>query len=100
MTKHELVQKVATRTGLDERACSFAVEGLMKEIKAELAAGGAVYLRNFGTFKLKHRARKIGRNIKRNTQVVIPAHSIPFFDAAPQFREKVKNVSTTKPEAV
>ena len=61
--------------------------------------GKNVYLRGFGTFVVKKRAEKIGRNISKNTTVVIPAHFIPAFKPAKTFSERVKkNVKVAEPE--
>ena len=50
----------------------------------------AVYLRGFGTFKAKKRAEKTGRNIKKNTTIIIPEHHMPAFKPSKTFVEKVK----------
>jgi len=57
-----------------------------------------VYLRGFGTFVVKKRAEKVGRNISKNTTVVIPAHFIPAFKPAKTFADRVKrNVKVAEP---
>jgi DNA-binding protein HU-beta len=63
---------------------------MLKEIKDSLREGENVYLRGFGSFIIKTRAEKIGRNIKKNTAIVIPAHNIPAFKPAKVFVESVK----------
>ena len=50
-----------------------------------------VYLRGFGSFIVKKRAQKTGRNISKNTTIVIPAHYIPAFKPAKVFVEGVKD---------
>ncbi len=55
-----------------------------------MSEGKNVYLRGFGTFLVKKRAEKTGRNISKNTTVIIPAHFIPAFKPAKSFAEKVK----------
>jgi len=62
----------------------------VNEVKNSLAAGENVYLRGFGSFIVKTRAEKTGRNISKNTTIVIPAHNIPAFKPAKTFVEKVK----------
>jgi DNA-binding protein HU-beta len=49
-----------------------------------------VYLRGFGTFLLKKRARKAARNISKNTSLIIPAHFIPAFKPNKEFMNKIK----------
>ena len=63
----------------------------MHEIKNSISASESVFLRGFGTFKPKKRAEKTGRNIKKNTTIIIPAHYIPAFKPAKEFKEEIKN---------
>jgi len=53
--------------------------------------GENVYLRGFGSFTIKRRAEKTGRNISKNTTIIIPAHNIPSFKPAKTFVAQVKN---------
>ena len=91
MTKAELVSKIAEKTGAEKLTTLAIVESMMNEIKASISANESVYLRGFGTFKAKKRAEKTGRNIKRNTTIIIPAHHIPSFKPAKVFVEETKN---------
>jgi len=91
MTKAELVSKISLRTGIEKLTALAVVESMMNEIKDSLSANEAVYLRGFGTFKPKKRAEKTGRNIKKNTTIIIPAHHIPAFKPAKVFVQEVKN---------
>ena len=63
----------------------------MGEIKTSIARDEPVYLRGFGTFKTKKRAEKTGRNIKKNTTIIIPSHYIPSFKPSKVFKNDVKN---------
>ena len=67
------------------------VEELMTVIKGSLTEGENVYLRGFGSFIVRKRAEKTGRNISKNTTVIIPAHNIPAFKPAKSFMADVKN---------
>ena len=60
-------------------------------IKKSLVKGNNVYLRGFGSFIVKKRAQKTGRNISKNTTIIIPEHFIPAFKPAKVFVEKVKS---------
>jgi len=62
----------------------------MGEVKQSLESGEIVYLRGFGSFIIKTRAEKTGRNISKNTTIKIPAHNIPAFKPAKVFVEGVK----------
>jgi DNA-binding protein HU-beta len=63
----------------------------MNNIKASMAEGKNVYLRGFGSFVVKERAQKTGRNISKNTTIIIPAHNIPSFKPSKTFVDEVKN---------
>lgn len=91
MTKAEIVSRVSNNLGLDKNEVLATVENLMEEIKNSLNNGENVYLRGFGSFIIKTRAEKTGRNISKNTTLKIPAHNIPAFKPAKVFTEGVKN---------
>ena len=63
----------------------------MNTVKGSLTDGENVYLRGFGSFIVRKRAEKTGRNISKNTTVIIPAHNIPAFKPAKSFMAEVKN---------
>ena len=91
MTKAEIVTEIVKKTGIEKEAVEATVEGIMQIIKSSMADGENVYLRGFGTFLLKKRAAKIGRNISKNTSVKIPAHVVPSFKPAKELMVEVKN---------
>ena len=98
MTKADIVNEISEKTGIEKMAVQATVEAFMKTIRNSMVEGKNVYLRGFGTFVVKKRAEKIGRNISKNTTVVIPAHYIPAFKAAKTFSDRVKrNVKTAEP---
>lgn len=90
MTKAEIVTKISNNLGLEKNEVLATVENLMEEIKSSLNNGENVYLRGFGSFIVKKRAEKTGRNISKNTTIKIPAHNIPAFKPAKVFVEGVK----------
>jgi DNA-binding protein HU-beta len=99
MTKADIVNEISEKTGIGKIAVQASVEAFMKSIRNAMIEGKNVYLRGFGTFVVKKRAEKIGRNISKNTTVVIPAHYIPAFKPAKTFSERVKkNVKVAEPE--
>ncbi|MFO0356531.1 MAG: HU family DNA-binding protein [Sphingobacteriaceae bacterium] len=99
MTKADIVNEISEKTGVEKIAVQATVEAFMKTIRNNMIEGKNVYLRGFGTFVVKKRAEKIGRNISKNTTVVIPAHYIPAFKPAKTFSERVKrNVKSAEPE--
>jgi DNA-binding protein HU-beta len=91
MTKADIVNDIAEKTGLEKNEVQTTVEAFMSSIRKSLEKGENVYLRGFGSFVVKTRAQKTGRNILKNTTIVIPAHNIPSFKPAKSFVENVKN---------
>ena len=90
MTKAEIVNEIANSTGIERVAVQATVEAIMETIKSNMIRGENIYLRGFGTFLLKKRAEKTGRNISKNTTVMIPAHMIPAFKPAKEFVAEIK----------
>ena len=90
MTKADIVTKITDRTGMEKSDVQAVVESFMKEVRNSLETGENVYLRGFGSFIIKKRAEKTGRNISKNTTIIIPAHNIPSFKPAKTFVESVK----------
>jgi DNA-binding protein HU-beta len=68
----------------------------MEILKNSMIHGQNVYLRGFGSFIIKKRAEKTGRNISKNTTIIIPAHNIPAFKPAKTFVNKVKSTVKAK----
>lgn len=91
MTKAEIVADIANKTGIEKVAVQATVEAFMETLKNSMINGQNVYLRGFGSFIIKKRAEKTGRNISRNTTIIIPAHYIPSFKPAKSFVTKVKS---------
>lgn len=90
MTKAELVSTISNKLGTEKVETQKIVEALMHEIKSSLYEGENVYLRGFGSFIIKTRAAKTGRNISKNIAIDIPAHNIPAFKPSKTFADKVK----------
>ena len=90
MTKADLIAEVANKTGVDKSTTQVVVESFMTTVKNSLLKKENVYLRGFGSFIIKERAAKTGRNISKNTTIVIPAHKVPAFKAAKSFSAIVK----------
>ena len=90
MTKAEIVTRINEKTGIEKVAVIAIVEELMTSVRENMSNGENVYLRGFGTFHIIERKEKIGRNISKNTSVVIPAHKIPKFKPAKEFKATIK----------
>lgn len=95
MRKADLVNAISEKTGIAKVDVLVALEELFKEIKSTMTGGENVYIRGFGSFVIKKRAKKVGRNIKKKKAIEIPEHFIPSFKPAKVFVEQVKkNVHT------
>jgi len=90
MTKAEIVDRIAKQTGIEKNTVIAVVETFMESVKNSMIAGEEVFLRGFGSFIIKRKAQKTGRNISSNTTVIIPAHLVPAFKPAKTFRDMVK----------
>ena len=90
MTKADIVSEIAKSTGVEKVQVQAIVEAFMESIKTSLPQKNNVYLRGFGSFIVKKRAKKVARNISKNTTITIPEHNIPAFKPAKSFAEKVK----------
>lgn len=90
MTKAEIISNIAAKTGVGRKEVTAAVEGFMEEVRNSLIQKEDVYLRGFGTFYVKHRAKKTARNISKNTTIVIDAHDFPGFKPSKSFSGKMK----------
>ncbi len=89
MTKADIVSEIAKSTGVEKVQVQAIVEAFMESIKTSLTQKNNVYLRGFGSFIVKKRAKKVARNISKNTTITIPEHNIPF-KPAKSFAAKVK----------
>ena len=90
MTKADIVSEIAKSTGVEKVQVQAIVEAFMESIKTSLTQKNNVYLRGFGSFIVKKRAKKVARNISKITTITIPEHNIPAFKPAKSFAAKVK----------
>ena len=97
MTKAELVEKVASTIKLSQKETEVIVGVILQSITESLSAGDKVELRGFGSFRIRERKPRIGRNPKSGELVEVPAKKVPFFKAGKELRERVdehgKNLS-------
>ncbi len=98
MRKADLVAAISEKTGVPKVDVLVTLETFFQEVKSSLAEGENVYVRGFGSFVIKKRAKKIGRHIKKNIAIEIPEHYIPAFKPAKVFVEQVKNNVTSLPQ--
>lgn len=91
MTKADLISSISTQTGTDKVIVKKIVESFTENIKNSLANNKNVYLRGFGSFLVVKKAEKTGRNIRKNTIVIIPEHFAPKFKPVKSFINQVKD---------
>lgn len=96
MTKADVINEIVNRTGIGKAEVQQTVETFFKVMKTSMIEGNNIYFRGFGSFVLKKRAKKIARNISKNTAMEIPAHFIPKFKPAKTFADKVKKSEAAK----
>ena len=90
MRKLEIINKVSSQTGIDKSDVQETVEAVLITIKEALKNGDSVYIRGFGTFSNKKRAKKIARNISTTTAIILDAHYVPSFKPAKIFTKLIK----------
>jgi DNA-binding protein HU-beta len=90
MTKEEMVSQIATSTGIDKKVIIPIIEEFMKTVVGSLKKKENIYLREFGSFIIKHKNAKTARNISKNSTIVIPAHDAPAFKPSKAFMDCVK----------
>ncbi|EMS31177.1 DNA-binding protein HU [Mariniradius saccharolyticus AK6] len=96
MTKAEVITKISEKTGIQKDDVTQTVEAFFKVVKDSMAEGENIYVRGFGSFINKKRAKKIARNISKNTAIVIDEHFVPSFKPSKVFIEKIKGSKKIK----
>ena len=90
MTKAELVDHVAETVQLPKNKIEAVITRFLQGIVEALQEGDKVELRGFGSFRLRHRQARTGRNPRTGTTIQIPAKTIPYFTAGKAFQETVQ----------
>lgn len=96
MTKADVINEIAEKTGIDKADVQTSIEAFFTVVKNSMADGSNIYVRGFGSFVNKKRAKKIARNISKNTAIVIDEHYVPSFKPSKVFIEKVKSSNKIK----
>jgi len=89
MNKAELVEEVVSRTGLTKKAARETVDTITSAITDSLARGEKVTLVGFGSFKVRKRNSRRGRNPQTGTEIQIPAKDVPKFEPGKNLKEAV-----------
>lgn len=91
MTKADLIEEVVAVTDLSRRSSEQVVTVFFDSIVESLRRGDKVELRGFGTFRLRHRRARVGRNPKTGESVNVPAKAVPYFKPGKELRRLVNN---------
>ena len=89
MTKAELVDEIARKATLTRKHSEVIVDAVFSSIIEALQTGDKIELRGFGSFRVRHRASRTGRNPKTGAQVHVPPKKIPYFKPGKHLREEL-----------
>jgi len=95
VTKADVINEISEKTGIDKLDVQASVEAFFSVVKTSMADGNNIYVRGFGSFVNKKRAKKIARNISKNTAIVIEEHYVPSFKPSKIFIDKIKKSVTS-----
>ena len=96
MRKAELVQRIAQELGSTTATAEAAVEAILTTIKASLQQGEPVILRRFGTWQVRAKRARVGRNPKTGAAAAIPARRVVRFLASHQFQQAVAGTAAPR----
>ncbi|MGP1362735.1 MAG: HU family DNA-binding protein [Bacteroides sp.] len=89
MTKADVVNEIARKTGIERAVVLSCIECFMESVSTSLEQGESVFLRGFGSFIIKERAEKLARNISRDCAIIVPAHKIPAFKPSKHLMNRI-----------
>jgi integration host factor subunit beta len=89
MTKAELVDEVAQSATLTRKHSEVIVDAVFSSIVEALQRGDKIELRGFGSFRVRHRGSRTGRNPKTGEGVLVPAKKVPYFKPGKELRELI-----------
>jgi DNA-binding protein HU-beta len=89
MNRKELIDQIAESADISKASAERALKAFTDSISGELAKGGSIALTGFGTFQVKERAERSGRNPQTGAAITIPASRLPAFKAGKTLKEAV-----------
>lgn len=89
MNKTELVEKVVTSTGLSKTQADAALNAFIEAVTDALKTGDKVSLKGFGTFEVRSREERVGRNPRTGESMTIPSSRVPAFKASSALKSEV-----------
>ncbi|MER3455890.1 MAG: hypothetical protein C4303_06150 [candidate division GAL15 bacterium] len=90
MNKEQLIERVASKTGLSKKDANAALDAILDGITSALKKGEKVTLVGFGTFAVRRRKAREGRNPQTGEKIRIPARKVPGFTAGKELKAQVK----------
>ena len=90
MNKQDFIRKIADGAGIAQKDAAAALDSTLDAIVAAVVAGEKVQLVGFGTFEVKKRSARVGRNPATNAVIEIPESTVPVFKAGKAFKDAVK----------
>ena len=91
MTKADLVEEVAKHSDLSKKDAEIIVQTVLDSIVESLKIGEKIELRGFGSFRLRERTSREGRNPKTGEKVFVPAKKVPYFKPGKELRELINS---------
>src|SRR5215470_13560496 len=99
MTKADLVEEVARVTELTRKDSEVIVDTMFESVIKALRAGDKLEVRGFGSFRVRQRNARIGRNPKTGDKVEVPAKRVPYFKPSKEMKDLINNESGSVPAA-
>ncbi|HEX4999542.1 MAG TPA: HU family DNA-binding protein [Terriglobia bacterium] len=99
MTKADLVEEVSRVTELTRKDSEVIVDTLFESVIKALRAGDKLEVRGFGSFRVRQRNARIGRNPKTGDKVEVPAKRVPYFKPSKEMKDLINSDSGTVPAA-
>jgi nucleoid DNA-binding protein len=96
MTKADLVKSISNETGIVRKDVAIVVDAFLDAVKDTMKDGNHIEIRGFGTFKLKQRKPRIGRNPKTADKVPVPERIVPTFKFSREFKEEIAEANKDK----
>jgi DNA-binding protein HU-beta len=90
MNKSELIDAIAESSGLSKADSGRALEGFISSVTGALSRGDSVTLVGFGTYAVKERAERLGRNPQTGNEITISAARLPSFKAGKALKDAIK----------
>ena len=99
MTKADLVEEVSKVTELTRKDSEVIVDTLFESVIKALKTGDKLEVRGFGSFRVRQRNARVGRNPKTGEKVEVPAKRVPYFKPSKELKDLINDGSTGAPPA-